>query len=89
MHSLFAGISTWIFVLLLIGEILVFALPKISSIQIPKCIFVLLEKIKNILTQKYFSKTLALIGVIAITITGVLGGVLVYGTTADPIAPFY
>ncbi len=88
MHSLFAGISTWIFTLLLIGEVLNILLPKIKNIQIPYLILKTIEKIKNVLTHTYVSVFFAILGVVAITITGVLGGVLVYGTTADPVAPF-
>ena len=34
-----------------------------------------------------FSKFLALIGLISISVTGLLGGVMMYGVSADPLAP--
>jgi hypothetical protein len=40
------------------------------------------------LTNKNLVITLVILGFIALFLTGVLGGVLVYGTTADPLAPF-
>jgi hypothetical protein len=41
----------------------------------------------KILTEKTLSKVLAFLGLVSITITGMLGGVMVYGVTADPLAP--
>lgn len=37
--------------------------------------------------QNWLISLLAVVGLFAITITGVLGGSIVYGTTADPLAP--
>jgi uncharacterized membrane protein len=41
---------------------------------------------ENFLSQGWFSKILALAGLVAITVTGMLGGVMVYGLSADPFA---
>ncbi|MDE2399683.1 MAG: hypothetical protein KGL67_01590 [Patescibacteria group bacterium] len=55
--------------------------------------FLLFLEIIAIVKSKYakfsdglFSKLLALVGLISISITGLLGGVIVYGVTADPLA---
>lgn len=85
-HSLFAGITTWVYGLILAGEILDLGLPYVyKKIQLGK-IQGLLERIKNLLIQKVLVKILAVLGFIFISITGLLGGVMVYGTTADPLA---
>lgn len=88
MHAFFAGASTWIYGILLLGEIL-FLLNRYfvtKNIQTP--INKILISIEKIINQNILSKTLALFGLIAISITGLLGGVIVYGVSADPIAPF-
>ncbi len=87
MHSLFADFTTWIFGALLLGEILSLLMPVlITRLKSPKfisfCLF-----IQKILTHRVFSRILAILGFIAITVTGLLGGTMVYGLTADPIAP--
>ena len=86
MHSLFATISTWLYGALLAGEFLSIVnpmiLPKIRSSVVVK----ILALIEKILTHKAFSKILALFGLVAISVTGLLGGVMVYGVSADPIA---
>lgn len=87
MHSLFAGISIWVYSILLLGEILSFAIPYISSRRINNTLVSFLENVKKIINQKIVSIVLAIVGVIAISITGLLGGVMVYGVTADPFAP--
>lgn len=76
-HSLFAEISTWLYCVILLGEVLSFFNSSNS----------LLLFIQQILTSPLVSKTFALFGLIAISITGLLGGVIVYGVSADPIAP--
>ena len=77
MHELFAQISAFIYGALLLGEILYFLTPTNSFL-----IF-----IQNILTKSFVSKILAALGLVAITITGMLGGVIVFGLSADPLAP--
>lgn len=85
-HSMFASIATWMYVLLLVGEILLVLMPwitqKIKSTQLLKVIIFL----KNLLTHRIISIVLAILGLVAISITGLLGGVMVYGTSADPVA---
>ena len=39
------------------------------------------------LSSGIFSKFLALAGLVAISVTGMLGGVMIYGLSADPLAP--
>lgn len=87
MHELFASATTWFYGLLLIGEALAVLNPfVISKLNIP-ILNKFLTFIQNLLTNNFTAKLLALLGLIAISITGLLGGVMVYGTTADPLAP--
>lgn len=85
MHALFASMSTWFYGLLLLGELVIFINPFVLKLNLPKTSGLLIF-IQNILTHKIISTALALLGFIAISITGLLGGVMVFGTTADPIA---
>ncbi len=85
-HSLFANISTWVYGILLAGEFLAIANPYIiARSKYPKLNSLLLWK-QQILTSPLVSNTLAILGLVAISITGMLGGVMVYGVSADPVA---
>jgi uncharacterized membrane protein len=86
MHSLFASAATWCYGLLLAGELLLVLIPIIlPKMRMPK-VTAWLVYIQTILTSTLVSTSLAFIGLVTLSVTGVLGGVLVYGTTADPIA---
>ncbi|MCX6757736.1 MAG: hypothetical protein NTZ44_02555 [Candidatus Nomurabacteria bacterium] len=90
-HSTFAGIATWIYVALLFGEIISVLNNSyqnlIQEIKIDK-IKTFLVKLENILCSGTFSKILSILGLIAISVTGILGGAIVYGASADPFAGF-
>lgn len=86
-HEMFASLSTWIYGLLLAGEALVFLNPRLISKLRISPLTRLTKYLENLLTGKIFSKLLALAGIVAISTTGLLGGVMVYGTSADPLAP--
>ncbi len=86
MHSLFAGISTWVYAILLLGEILVILRPYISTKISSDRLKNFVSKLTTILTNNILGIVLALVGLVAITLTGLLGGVMVYGTSADPFA---
>ena len=85
-HSFFATLSTWLYGLLLLGEILYFLTPLIITKLSISPLTKLLSFIQSILQNRIFSKILAFLGLIAISVTGLLGGVIVYGVSADPIA---
>ncbi|HSE56819.1 MAG TPA: hypothetical protein VLB02_01910, partial [Candidatus Paceibacterota bacterium] len=86
-HSLFATTATWLYGLLLTGELLAFLTPTlIQKLQVPQ-VTTFLVFIQKILTHPALSKIITFLGLVAITITGLLGGVMVYGLTADPLAP--
>ncbi len=87
-HAAFASATTWMYGLLLAGEILAWLKNKLLNNQK----FTTYEKYTNpiivILQNKFVVILLAVAGLIAVFITGLLGGVMVYGVTADPLAPF-
>lgn len=86
MHSLFAGISTSLYGALLLGELLFLITPLITRYGKLTSINKILILIQNVLTGKFISIVLSLLGIMAISVTGLLGGTLVYGVTADPLA---
>jgi len=87
-HAFFASLATWLYGILLAGEVLLLAnpvvLPKIGFPLVTK----ILEAVRKLITHNVVAKLLAVFGLVAITLTGLLGGVMVYGTTADPLAGF-
>lgn len=85
MHAAFANAASWIYGVLLAGEVVAFLR---SKGLVPSFLDRLAQFIERILTQPFFSGMLALVGLVVLSIAGLLGGVLVYGVTADPIAPF-
>ena len=86
MHALFAEISSVIYGAILVGEILYFFSPWINTKLKLVRINSLLLFIQNILTSSLVSTVLAILGLVAISITGLLGGAIVYGVSADPFA---
>ena len=87
MHSLCATIATSIYGALFFGELCVLFHQYIIRIISPSYTRII-SWIECILTTSIFSRILALCGFIALAIVGVLGGVMVYGLSADPLAPF-
>jgi uncharacterized membrane protein len=87
-HSVFAEASTWLYGVLLLGEI--FAI--INKTIIAKINIGILTKfgafIEKTFCDSKLSIFIALLGFVAIAVTGLLGGVMMYGLTADPFAPY-
>ncbi len=86
MHSTFAGLATALYGALLAGEILNVINPKLLPKIKNKTLVSFLSWLEKILTNKIFSVVLAVLALVAITVTGLLGGVIVYGVSADPMA---
>lgn len=87
MHETFASMTVWFFSLILVGEILKALEGKIISNINISWLKNLLLNITKLLTNKSFAIVLALFGLVAVVVTGLLGGVMVYGLSADPLAP--
>lgn len=87
-HAFFATFSSRMYLILLIGEIASYLNTKnYNFLQIPiiKKILLLIERI---VMNKTITLILVILGFVSLFLTGVLGGAMVYGTTADPLAPF-
>jgi hypothetical protein len=87
-HALFATMATWVYGLLLAGEVLTISTSWIMSKVQSQTILNVLVLLRDLLTHRMLSTALSIVGLVAISITGLLGGVMVYGTTADPAAGF-
>lgn len=85
-HSTFAYLSTWIYGILLFSEIISIIKSKYDQVIRTKEIQTLLTFIDNVLSNVIISRLLALLGLISISVTGILGGVMVYGPYADPFS---
>ncbi len=82
-HSLFASITTLLYGLLVLGEILPFVVNNLKF-NSPKVINIIVF-IQKMITSPFVSKSLAVLGMLAITVTGLLGGAMVYKNSADPL----
>ncbi|MEK7588321.1 MAG: DUF2231 domain-containing protein [Patescibacteria group bacterium] len=86
-HELFAGITTWLYVILLISEFLPWInLKFIEKLQQYK-IYNLSLILEKFISNKTLGILLAFCALVAVVCTGMLGGVIVYGPTLDPLAP--
>ncbi len=89
MHEGFAGASVNVYALLLIAELFIFFQPTwldnkyLSFLKPLNPVFLFLKKV---FSQNWIMRLLSLVGALLIAMTGLLGGVMVYGTAADPLA---
>ncbi len=96
-HSLFATITAYIF----IGLAIVYCIKWVESDYRTKSWFKsfiqfrflrklwnILYFIKRLIFRSYFLVPLAVIGIVSLTITGSLGGAIVYGSEVDPVVSF-
>lgn len=84
-HETFAYLSTWIYGFLLVVEII--AISKYNQFIKIQMINDILLFVENNFSKGLVSKLLAFLGIISISITGLLGGAMIYGVSADPLAP--
>lgn len=87
MHALFATMSILIYGLIFIGEFLFILNPYLRKKLTSKELLNFFNLMEKLLTNRAFTLILALLGIISISLTGLLGGIMVYGTSADPFAP--
>ena len=88
MHSFFATLSTWLYGALLAGEILSLVNPKFGPKIQNESIKDVMTSLESFLCDNIFSKIVAFVALVSISVTGLLGGVMVYGLSADPVAGF-
>ncbi len=90
-HEFWAHLTIIIFTILAIGYVIQW-LKKTVAIQFQKPIFsriwTIIINLQIIVTETKLTLLLALAGVLAITITGALGGTVVYGKGNDPFTDF-
>jgi len=90
-HSNFGSISTWIFGAMLFGEIIKMLNAYLAAHLMTLENYVFVRKtlfwIERIFSNRAVSIILAVTGLVCISITGLLGGVIADGLTADPVAP--
>jgi len=87
-HAAFAMASTWIYGILLAGALARIMLPVVTQMQrIPSVVISLVRFVDRLVNMKAIAILLVIAGLISISITGLLGGVMVYGLSADPLAP--
>jgi len=87
-HELFANMTSWMYGLIIVGKVLSFFETHSLFAKVPPPFQKLISFISKILTHRIVVILLALLGILALSLTGLLGGAMVYGTTADPLAPF-
>ncbi len=86
-HEHFASFSILMYGLLLAGEISFVINRKFSYIKSFSLVTIIFRLAEKILTHPALVFLLALAGLVGMFMTGLLGGVLVHGMTADPLAP--
>ena len=88
-HSMFADITVFVYGLILVASLAEIFISHYSDVLSKYPVlnnYVI--KFSNLFNSRFVSTSLAIIGLIAISVTGLLGGVIVYGVTADPLASF-
>ena len=85
-HSTFAEVATWLYAALLVGEISAIINAK-QYIKNSQSISSVLRFVERVFCNPLLSGIIAFIALVAISLAGLLGGVMAYGLTADPFAP--
>ncbi len=87
-HSFFATVTTYVFLLIGIGYISEYLLASSWQSKIPRQVLRILQWYSHSFMGKRTRVVAAIIGGVAVTITGALGGAIVYGPAADPFVWF-
>lgn len=86
MHEGFAGAATSVYIILLVIELLLFINPDWLKNKYLLYLRPILLFLQNKIIKNWIFRLLAAIGALLIAMTGLLGGIMVYGTAADPLA---
>jgi uncharacterized membrane protein len=88
-HELFANATTIIFVIMAVAYIVVWVNKDkadfVSGSGLWVKIWMFASKISRVLVETQLAKLVALVGLVCVTITGGLGGMMVFGEKKDPI----
>lgn len=88
-HSFFAQASMVLFGIFAFEVVIIFLKNRYNNIYVKLGVITkIIDWALNLVQNRAFRFLLAMLGLIAIFVTGLLGGVLVYGPTADPLAPY-
>lgn len=88
-HSFFAGASMVFFGIFAFEVVIIFLKNRYNNLYVKLGVITkIIDWALNLVQNRAFRFLLAVLGLIAIFVTGLLGGVLVYGPTADPLAPY-
>lgn len=88
-HKSFASISTFIFGILTAAYFIRWIFQQYSGLFVgPLSALSLLKKIADFILKRWIVVPLALIGLVTILVTGILGGIIVYGPNLDPFTKF-
>lgn len=87
MHSLFAGITTAAFGINAALYVWEYAIQKWDMLR-KYTLVRYIDTFVNFLRKIYIHIILAVVGLIAVTYTGALGGAMVYGANVDPVVHF-
>ncbi|MBI5414950.1 hypothetical protein HZA38_05575 [Candidatus Peregrinibacteria bacterium] len=97
MHSFFATIATWIFVLPSFAYGIFFlnhfecchsVKTKIKNYRLSTRVFYVCNVLSRILLKRWILMILAVAGFTTMMVTGALGGAIVYGKDVDPVVRF-
>ena len=86
-HSTYAAITTWYFAILLILYLGHLTNGHFKNRQL-RSLTTSLSRLYRILIESWFSVLIGIAGLALITVTGALGGAIVYGPDTDPIVSF-
>lgn len=85
-HAFFASASTYIFLGLALIYIFRTARTRLWYVtKVPKVLRTIIDWYSRAFDRRWFIALVALVGLVAITVTGALGGAIVYGPDVDPI----
>jgi len=91
-HALFANATSWIFSILAVAYLWSAVLRPFlqkKNLPLPRIIDTILNRLTGIILFRPLVIILSLAGLVAITITGALGGAIVYGPDIDPFVSFF
>lgn len=87
LHSFFATVSTWIFAILAAAYLIALLQEHVQPLA-RQSWWKIIAAIGAFVERPYIAIVLALLGIVSLTVTGALGGAIVYGPDADPIVSF-
>lgn len=91
-HSLFANIATWVYAFIALMYVIAWIHREkpnfFASFHFLSVRWLFVRKVGRVLFSAPVLIVLALVGLVAISVTGALGGAIVYGKDFDPFAAF-